>query len=217
MHPYDAIFFDFDGVLVDSEPAHQQSWADVLAPLGIHLDWHAYREHYIGVDDRVMLASLCAGARPPVPFETAWDRYRAKKQLFEQRMHRPGVIAREIAALLTTLRQNVKIAVVTSSARSEVEPILKTSGLLPEIDTVVYGEDVERHKPDPEPYQLAASRLGASRPLVVEDSPAGLEAGRAAGFDVLHIPAQADMCRLLRTRLQLPSDHHDSEPQQRRR
>jgi HAD superfamily hydrolase (TIGR01509 family) len=191
---YDAVFFDFDGVLIDSEHVHQECWAEVLAPLGFQLDWDTYSEHYLGVDDRVMLASLCGPAS-----DAAWALYPSKKRLFEERMRVPGAIRAEVVELVADL--SVKVAVVTSSARSEVEPILDRAGLLPHIDTTVYGEDVHQHKPHPEPYLLAAARLGAVRPLVVEDSPAGLASARAAGFDPVHVRCQADMCRLVRLHL----------------
>jgi HAD superfamily hydrolase (TIGR01509 family) len=54
-------------------------------------------------------------------------------------------------------------------------------------DTVVGGGDVQKHKPDPEPYRLAASRIGVTRAVVQEDSEAGIASGRAAGFEVLRI------------------------------
>ena len=58
MRRYEAILFDFDGVLLDSEPLHFACWRQVLLPLGIELDWETYRDHCIGVADRDMVEFL---------------------------------------------------------------------------------------------------------------------------------------------------------------
>src|ERR1035437_8527810 len=61
-----AIFFDFDGVLLDTEPAHSACWAEVLAPAGVTLTWEYYRDHCIGIDDRDMLRAMARQSWPPV-------------------------------------------------------------------------------------------------------------------------------------------------------
>jgi HAD superfamily hydrolase (TIGR01509 family) len=89
--------------------------------------------------------------------------------------------------------------VVSSSSCSEVEPLLVSGGIREYFATVVGGETVEHLKPHPEPYLLAAARLGAKSPLVLEDSPAGQAAGRAAGFEVLAIGHPSEVPVLLRS------------------
>jgi beta-phosphoglucomutase len=194
---YEAVLFDFDGVLIDSEPVHLACWLEALSPFGIHVDWDTYITRYVGVADKLMIAELCERVDPPVPFEEAWARYAIKKQLFQQRMQSGDMVPAEVMELLGRLHGTVKMAVVTSSARSEIEPILTNSGLLRFLETAVYAEDTERLKPAPDPYLLAASRLGVTCALVVEDSNAGLESGRAAGFDVLRVPRQREMVALV--------------------
>jgi beta-phosphoglucomutase-like phosphatase (HAD superfamily) len=71
------------------------------------------------------------------------------------------------------------------------------AGLLHYFDTVV-GADVQKHKPHPEPYLLAASRLGVTRAVVLEDSEAGIVSGRAAGFEVLPIRHPNEVAEVLR-------------------
>jgi HAD superfamily hydrolase (TIGR01509 family) len=93
------------------------------------------------------------------------------------------------------------MAVVTSSNRAEVEPILEKAGLLAYLKAAVYGGDVARLKPAPDPYLKAAELLGAKRPLVIEDSDAGEESGRAAGFDVLRVRESCEVPDALRQRL----------------
>src|SRR5581483_6383312 len=69
MKRYDAILFDFDGVLIDSEPLHFACWAEVLAPLGVRLEWEFYSRHCIGIDDREMLRMMATRSDPP----RAWE------------------------------------------------------------------------------------------------------------------------------------------------
>jgi beta-phosphoglucomutase len=188
---YDSVLFDFDGVLVDSEPIHYQCWREVLAPFGVDLDWATYERTCIGVADRPMVAALCRTISPPADFERVWAEYPRKNALYRARVAAAPPIAPAVVDLLGAL-DGLKLAVVSSSHRGEVEPLLVAAGVRDRFGAVVCGDDVARHKPDPEPYRTAAALLGARAPLVVEDSPAGVASGRAAGFDVLEIRSAAE-------------------------
>ena len=201
MSGFDAILFDFDGVLIDSEPMHCACWAEVLAPLGAVLDWEWYREHAIGIDDRDMLRVIAARPEPPLDWERLWERYPAKRELFRVRMLGHPPFPAFLPGLLEELRPDYRMAVVTSSSRGEIEPLLETGGLRQFFDTLVCARDAERHKPAPDPYLLAARLLEARRPLVVEDSEAGIASGRAAGFEVLAVTHPSELQDLLRRRL----------------
>ena len=198
MPSYDAILFDFDGVLLDSEPVHCECWAAVLRPLGIRLTWEDYRERWVGVAAREMLRVLAAESRPPLDWMELRALYPAKKALFEQRMTAQPAFHPDLDGLLGALHLRYKLAVVTSSNALEIVPVLEAGGLRHHFDTLVGGSDVREQKPAPEPYLLAASRLGARAPLVVEDSETGIASGRAAGFEVLCVPGPAEVPELLR-------------------
>ena len=88
-----------------------------------------------------------------------------------------------------------------SSARNEVEPVLGRMGIRSCFVTCVFGEDVIRLKPYPEPYLTAASRLGVRRPLVIEDSGAGCASARAAGFEFVRVSAASAVAREVRAYL----------------
>lgn len=75
MQAYEAILFDFDGVLVDSEPVHFECWQQVLLPFGIVLDWNTYSERWIGMPDRSMLASLVDEAHGRFDVDRLWAEY----------------------------------------------------------------------------------------------------------------------------------------------
>lgn len=198
---FDSILFDFDGVLLDSEPVHWACWAQVLAPLGVTLTWEFYRDYCIGIDDREMLRMMASQSDPPKDWNVLWEQYPAKQVLFRKRMEKNPPFHQTLHGLLTELHQEYALAVVSSSACGEIDPLLVAGGLRSFFGTVVGGGDVQKHKPEPEPYLLAAQRLGVKNPLVLEDSAAGLASGRAAGFEVLQIPHPARVAELLRKRL----------------
>lgn len=200
MTGYDAILFDFDGVLADTEPIHWKCWVEILAPLPIELSWDIYAANCIGVQDHDMLPFLGSIARPPVAAESLEPFYSQKKELFRKRVLEISPIAPDTVDLIRSL-EGYALALVTSSGRLEVEPVLEKAGLRECFSAMVFGEDVSRHKPSPEPYLLAASRLNAKRPLVVEDSAAGVASARAAGFTVIQAPASSAVPALVRSRI----------------
>jgi beta-phosphoglucomutase len=208
MPRFDAIFFDFDGVLADSEPLHFSCWAEVLAPLGVKLEWDYYRDHYVGVADRDMIPLIAALADPPLDWTTLWTLSLRKRECLRKTLEHPPFLP-ELAGLLSDLRREHKLAVVSTSARPEVEPALVAGQIRSYFEVVVTGENTERHKPDPDPYLLAARLAGASNPLVVEDSVPGITSGRSAGFEVLAIPSAAAMPSLLRERLRKTAFYRD--------
>jgi len=200
MTRYDAVLFDFDGVLVDSEPVHYECWTEILQPFGITLDWQTYCKNCIGIADRAMISFLCSQSDKPVDIETLYAEYPRKKEMFRERMGRIGISA-EIRELVNELSENYKLAVVTSSNIREVGFLLETAGLKPLLGAIVHGGEVERHKPAPDPYRLAMERLGAARGIAVEDSGPGIASAKAAGLDVVAIPAADQVCALVRAAL----------------
>jgi beta-phosphoglucomutase len=201
MPAFDSILFDFDGVLADTEPVHCASWAEVLATQGITLDWTVYRERFMGIDDREMLRILAAESSQPREWESLWKLYPAKKDRFRASVMAAPPFDPALRTFLEDLNSRYVLGVVSSSSCSEIEPLLEAGELRGYFRTVVGGENVKRHKPAPDPYLLAADRLGLRAPLVVEDSEAGLASGRAAGFEVLAVRHPSEMPALVERRL----------------
>lgn len=200
MASYEAVFFDFDGVLVDSEPVHHKCWQEVLTPYGVDLDWKTYSEHCIGIADRSMLVFLSELANPPLQVEQLEADWPRKREIYRSRMHSVGV-AEDIKALVKELYGKYKLAVVSSSGIDDIGAILDVAGLRHMFDTIVTGHDVERRKPAPEPYELAMKRLGVKSGLAIEDSRAGIASARGAGLDVVEVTSVTDLCRLVRAAL----------------
>jgi beta-phosphoglucomutase len=183
---YDAILFDFDGVLVDSEPLHFRCWHEILLDFGLRLEWPTYVAKCVGVADRAMLQRLAAEATPPLDVEALYATYPRKKARFRDLMNSEMPFFEDVQPFFHSLRE-YKLAVVTSSARTEVEPFLEKAGILPYLSASVCAREAARLKPAPDPYLRASQLLGAASPLVVEDSEAGAASGRAAGFDVVQV------------------------------
>jgi HAD superfamily hydrolase (TIGR01509 family) len=198
-----AVLWDMDGTLVDTEPYWMEcefelaekyggTWTqeNALAVVGGDLtDSATYMRATMGIDrtPRQIVAELLDGVVARVQQHVPW---------------RPG--ARELLAGLRDL--DVPCALVTMSWRRFVEPIVAT---LPE-DTfaaLVCGDEVAHGKPHPEPYLLAAYRLGfaATQTLAIEDSPTGTASAVAAGCQVLvvpsHVPVPPGERRVLRESL----------------
>ena len=204
--PIQAVLFDFDGVLVDSEPLHYRCWMDVIKPYGAHMPWPEYTRRITGKTDLLAAEILLteAGKSPtPESMQQAWDTKRAD---FETHFCEELTILAELRSWIMQHSRNLKVGVVSSSMTSEVEPLLIRSEVREHLHVLVCGDHVKRHKPDPEPYLTALARLndGVSTPLtarqclVVEDSPTGIAAGTAAGMHVKAVKSTTDVLPALR-------------------
>jgi len=186
--------FDFDGVLADTEPVHHWAWNQTLERLGIQLDWASYQKNFVGVADEVAL-------REALHLSDRDGLVARKQALFRHRLAEAQPFLPDTVRVLEEICREYKLAVVSSSYKSEVEPPLIRGGIRPFFQLLITGEDVQHFKPSPEPYLLAAERLGVRRPLVIEDSDTGVASGRAAGFEVLRVSAVGNVGREVRERL----------------
>jgi HAD superfamily hydrolase (TIGR01509 family) len=186
---------------MDSEPVHFLCWSEVLAPFGIKLAWDSYASNCIGVSDRAMLEAFARDSDPPVTADELWAQYPVKQECFRRRIVADPPFAPGLREFIAELTGAYRLAVVSSSARAEVEPMLERAGIREYLGTVVCREDVKRHKPAPDPYLLAASRLGVQSALVAEDSEAGIASALAAGFEVVRIPSPTQTVALVESRL----------------
>ena len=147
MRPYDAILFDFDGVLVDSEPVHFECWREVLAPFGIRLEWEVYRTRFIGISDLAMIEDLARLREPPADVDCCGSSIRTSARC-------SGTDAGRFAgyrggARSAGIARRLRLAVVSSSGRDEIEPILTAGGIRAHFGALVCREDVTEYKPAP--------------------------------------------------------------------
>lgn len=186
---FDALLFDLDGTLVDTMPLHYRAYAQVFQERGLAL---AERDYLgaVGAPARhaIPLMLRAAGATGHTEEDVAAI-HRLKKGAFADILHTTRPTALPASRLIEPLAGSKKLAVVSSGNSDGVRAIIASMGWSEIFDVVISGDDVVKGKPDPEPYLLAAARLGVvpARCLVLEDAQAGLESGRAAGMSVLDV------------------------------
>jgi len=192
----DALIFDFDGVVVDSEPVHLACFREVLAARGIALATADYYGKYLGFDDHDCFAAVLADngravEEDPIAAMTDEKTALVQKAFAESVLPQPGAIE-----LMRQARSaGAALAICSGALREEIKLAGRTVGALELVDVLVAARDVARGKPDPEGYRLAmrllAERLSReivpARTWVVEDAPAGVQAAKAAGCRVLAV------------------------------
>jgi len=186
MARFEAVIFDMDGVLIDSEPLHFAVLSDLLERSG-HTLTRAENEQFIGTTSEAMFSTL--SARHGLAGTVAEYIARYDEMLLHVRKQ-PHDPAPGVAALMARLRAlGKRLAVASSSRRAWVEATIQSLGLAGGFDVVVTGDDVERGKPDPAIYVLTAQRLGIvpDRCVAIEDSPNGVQSARLAGMTVLGV------------------------------
>ncbi|QYC42837.1 2-deoxyglucose-6-phosphate phosphatase [Nonomuraea coxensis DSM 45129] len=183
----EAVFFDMDGLLVDSERVWLEIETGVMARLGAA--WTPeHQAHLVGgsMERTVGYMLAVSGAEVPPATVRAWmvDGMVARLSAGVELM--PGA-----AELLDAVRaEGLPAGLVTSSLAEIADAVLKAVGR-ERFDVVVTADDVTRTKPDPEPYLTAARLLGVEpvRCVVLEDSPSGVAAATAAGCAVVAVPS----------------------------
>jgi HAD superfamily hydrolase (TIGR01509 family) len=183
----EAVLFDMDGLLVDTEPLWFETETEVMARLGA--PWtKADQERLLGGSMEHTVGYLLAKATRPVPpAEVA----RLMMDGMLRRVAAGRVIIRPGACELRTeiAAAGIPHALVTGSQREFTEAVVASTGLT--FTVIVTGDDVTRPKPDPEPYLLAAKLLAAApeRCVALEDSPNGVTSAAAAGCQVVAVPS----------------------------
>lgn len=177
--------FDFDGTLVDTLSLHYQAYRLVFAEVGLQLTEQQFYSN-IGGTALDVIPRLVGGRRCPVSASTLHTR---KLAYFPRVLDGASLELLPSSGLLPVLHGNVPLAVATSGARDGFERLLAHLGWEHYFAATVTGDDVEYGKPHPEPYLLAASRLGVEPRgcLAFEDTEDGLSSARAAGMLVVDV------------------------------
>ncbi len=175
-----ALLFDLDGVLIDSTPAVARVWRRWAIERGLDPESVVRMAH--GRPSRTTLCELLSGADIDIDRENGEVERREMEDL-------DGVVLLPGARELLNILPPELWTIATSCTRPLAEVRLRAAGL-PVPKTMITSSDVKIGKPDPEPYLKAAAKLGfsASDCIVVEDAPAGVRAGKAAGARVIAFP-----------------------------
>jgi HAD superfamily hydrolase (TIGR01509 family) len=186
MKRFPVVIFDMDGVIVDSEPRHEQAFREVFHELGYGENHGIHFPNYIGRSDRAVWVDFVENHQPDHPIEHLTE---LKKSRFIEILRRERPIFPGAEKLIRKLHGSTRLAVASGSLHSVIEEVLKLNHLRPFFETVSSVEDVARSKPAPDVFLHAAASLGVdpSDCCVIEDSTAGVQAGRAAGMTVIAI------------------------------
>lgn len=179
-----AVLFDMDGVLIDSEPIHKDMYLEVAEELGCQ-DAHRHLDFFIGRSSLALwehtVKTHGLSGDPKEYSDLQMRRYRDFLKANQ------GWIdpARGIPELLADLvENNVRIALASSNTRRNVDFVLKYFGMHEIFDATISGEDGAACKPAPDIFLLAAERMGVdpARCVVIEDAQSGVAAAKAAGM-----------------------------------
>ena len=186
MEPTKAVFWDNDGVLVDTEHLYFEATQQVLASAGIALTRADYVELFL-VQGRGAWHIAEARGIGPAEIERLRDERNA---LYSDLLARAPRLIPGITQVLDALHGKYVMGVVTSSRKDHFDVIHRTTDLLKYFDFVLTASDFTRVKPDPEPYLRAVARSGLAPAacVAVEDSARGLESARAAGIGCIIVP-----------------------------
>ena len=195
-----AFIFDFDGVIVDSEPAHYRAFQAVLAPRGLGYGWDRYVAHYIGFDDRDGFREAFRQGGQELDEAELEGLIAAKHAAFEAEMAAGLDPIEGAVKCVSRLAAAYPLAVCSGALRGEIEPTLARLDIADAFWTIVSAEDVAHSKPDPASYRLAVERLGAAlgRALdpgacvAIEDTPTGVASARDAGLRVIGLAPSGD-------------------------
>jgi beta-phosphoglucomutase-like phosphatase (HAD superfamily) len=188
-----AVVFDFDGVLADSEPVHLQVFQTLLADEGVELTDQEYFERYLGFDDLGVFRALARDKGLEVGDGRIQALLEKKTVIFQDLVRRSSVLFPGAEACLRACAARVPIAIASGALRHEIELILQGAGLDGLVPVIVAAGDTPESKPAPDPYTRAVDLLEArhgrpidpGRTVAIEDSRWGLQSARTAGLKVV--------------------------------
>jgi beta-phosphoglucomutase len=200
----EAVIFDFDGVIANSEPLHYRAYERVLAPEGVTLSEHDYFARYLGFDD---VGAFEAIARDR---GRSWTRSDvaalvARKAIELEALERDvSVLFPGAADAITRTAAIVPIAIASGARGDEIRRVLRREHLETLFTAIVSAEDTPVSKPSPAPYLRALSLLreargaaiDAARCVAIEDSRWGLESARGAGMRTIAVTNTYDKAAL---------------------
>jgi HAD superfamily hydrolase (TIGR01509 family) len=204
-----AVFFDFDGVIVNSEPLHFSAIKEVLRREQIELDEDEYYKELIGFDDRGAFSHMFAKHKrsldPKTMLRVLTRKSEMSRELIEQRQYAalPGV-----EELVRGLWRHYPLAICSGALREEIEPMLEGINLRDCFPVIVAAEDVTKGKPDPEGYLLATElvrqkhgiKITPKDCLIIEDAPTVIRSANAEGFVTLGVATSYPMEALAHAR-----------------
>jgi beta-phosphoglucomutase len=196
--PLQAIVFDFDGVLADTERLHLLAFQQVLEPFGVALGAADYYDRYLGFDDRGVFGALASDRGLAWTEDDVTRLVGAKAGCFRTILETQPVLFDGVAERVREWAGDVPFAIASGALRHEIELILEAAGLRSLFPVIVAAGETPNFKPAPDPYLAALQQLGAEprRSVAVEDSVWGIESARLAGMKVVAVTSSYPRERL---------------------
>jgi len=196
----DALIFDFDGVVVDSEPIHLACFRDVLSRRDIPLTDEAYYANYVGYDDHDCFEAVFRDNGRTASEDEIAVMTAEKTAQVQEALRDIDALPGAIELMRAAREAGVPLAICSGALREEIELAGASVGATALVDVLVAAKDVANGKPHPEGYLTAMTLLGEkygrtldpARSWVVEDTPTGIAAGKAAGCRVLGVMSSYD-------------------------
>lgn len=194
-----AVLFDFNGVIINDEPLHQKLIEQLLIEENLRPKPEEFREVCLGRSDRACLTELLA-RRGRVVSDAYLDELIARKsRAYQEQLavieKLPSYVG--LTDLIFQIRAaQLPMAVVSGAVRTEIELVLNRLELAQYFAVIVAGDEIKISKPDPGGYLLCIDRLNQHNPalqlkpsdcLAIEDTPAGIQAAKAAGMQVVGV------------------------------
>jgi len=193
-----AIFFDFNGVIIDDETIQMQAYREVLRGHDIELTEESYMDA-LGMDDRTFVRAMFERAKKPLT-DSVWESVLEAKTAEHRKMIEdelplfPGVLT-----FLKNTSRHFSLGLVSMANQAEVGYVFQRANLTPLFSVIVTAEHATACKPDPHCYVTGLERLNEKRRrerllpllphecLAIEDSPPGIQSARAAGMRTLGV------------------------------
>jgi beta-phosphoglucomutase-like phosphatase (HAD superfamily) len=163
--PLQAIVFDFDGVIADSEPLHLRAFQQALAENGIELTPQEYFNRYLGYDDVGAFQAIGRDRGVPMDDGRVADLVARKGVILQNIMQEGSVLFPGAREFIREAASAVPIGIASGALRHEIDEIIEAAGVAELFAVIVASGDTPQSKPSPAPYQLAFERLARSAAL----------------------------------------------------
>ena len=193
-----AIFFDFNGVIINDERIHLKAYRQVLAEKGIELTDEDYFQ-CLGMDDVAFVRAAYARAKQTVDDATTRELIEREHALHREFIKDDLPVSSGIVSFIKQCARFYELGIVSMAERSEIDHVMRLAGISDQFSIFVTAEPGRNHKPAPDCYQDALEFLNQKRRadrdlpllpnecLVIEDAPPGIQAARAAGMPTVGV------------------------------
>lgn len=193
----ESVIFDFDGVIVDTEPLHYKAFQKILEPLGMGYSWEDYCQTYMGFDDRDAFKEAFSASGKALSQDQLNDLISKKADCFQEIIKNGTTPYPGVVELINHLyASNIPIALCSGALAKDIKPILAELAISHCFSCIITADDVPHSKPDPRCYDLTWQQLQQKHPekitdrmncVAIEDTPAGISSAKGAGLKVVAV------------------------------